>query len=111
MAETPEATEMVTIPAARLAELEAQVAGLTKETTTLREKLARRANHNIERLKAYEAAHAEDAAARNADKVKRWIDKNRDAYNARRRELRRLKREAGAVHAAIAPTTAVVKPA
>ncbi len=28
------------------------------------------------------------------ERVKRYIEKNRDAYNARRRELRRLKKEA-----------------
>lgn len=75
----------VTIPAARLAELEATIA-------ELREKL-KKANHSDPtRLKAYNDAHPEKVKER----VRKWQEKNREAYNARRRELRRLKREAAA---------------
>lgn len=103
MAELTEPTEMVTIPAARLAELEAQVAALS-------EKLTKRNHSNMARLKAYIEANPEKAAAAQAAGAKRYKERNRDAYNARRRELRRLKREAaaaapgGSVNTANAPS-------
>jgi hypothetical protein len=77
--------EMVTIPAARLAELEA-LAAVAREVKT---KQAERLASVVERYKQT----PESVLAR----VKRYQDKNRDAYNARRRELRRLKKEAAAV--------------
>jgi hypothetical protein len=75
--------EMVTIPAARLAELEAAV-------DTLKAKLAKRMNNNPERLKAYNAAHPNKVRERS----RLYREAHREEYNARRRELRRLKKEA-----------------
>lgn len=95
-----EPTELVTIPAARLAELEAQVAALS-------EKLTKRNHSNLERLKAFKEANPEKAAAASTASAKRYKERNREAYNARRRELRRLKREAApgeSAHAAAAPS-------
>lgn len=69
----------------RIAELETQVADLQA-------RLAKRNHYNIDSLKAYDAAHPEKAAARS----KKYKETHREAYNARRRELRRLKREAAA---------------
>lgn len=86
-------TEMVTIPAARLAELEAAV-------DSLRSKLAKRMNNNPERLKAYDKAHPEKIRERS----RLYREAHREEYNARRRELRRLKKEAAAANGA---TTAV----
>jgi hypothetical protein len=77
----------------RIAELEAQVADL-------KARLAKRGNHNLEKINAYNATHPDKAAARS----KKYKEAHREAYNARRRELYRLKR------AADAPTTAVDAP-
>jgi len=66
-------TDMVMISAARLAELEAAEAKIAKQ----REK--------------------------NKELVHQCIDKNREAYNARRRELYRLKKANGATAALAAP--------
>lgn len=68
----------VTISATRLAELEAAEA-----------KVNARKEKSLARLAAYKEQHPES----NLACVKRHIEKNRDAYNARRRELNRLKRE------------------
>jgi hypothetical protein len=84
-------TEMVTIPAARLAELEA----LAATAETLRSKLAKRNHSDPERLKACKEANPELFAASSAASSKRFKEKNRDAYNARRRELYRLKKGGG----------------
>jgi len=79
-------TETVLISVTRLKELEAAAAAIP----ILKEKLMK-ANHcDTERLNAYNKAHPE----KNAERVKRHIEKDRDAYNAKRRERRRLKREA-----------------
>jgi hypothetical protein len=78
-------TEMVTIPAARLAELEAAV-------DSLRSKLAKRVHNDSERLKAYNTAHPDKARERS----RQYREAHREEYNARRRELRRLKKEAAA---------------
>ena len=72
---------------ARIAELEAQV-------VDLQARLAKRNHNNRERLKAYREANPEKAAESNAASAKRYKEAHREAYNARRRELRRLKREA-----------------
>jgi hypothetical protein len=76
--------EMVTIPAARLAELEALAAVAREAKAKQTERLA----SIVERYKQT----PETVLAR----VKRYQDKNRDAYNARRRELRQIKKEAAA---------------
>ena len=95
-------TETVTISVERLKELEAAAAALP----ILKEKL-KKANHSDpERAKAYNKAHPEKAAAR----VKKHIDKDRDAYNARRRERRRLAKEAAAAAAANPPVDGVIIP-
>lgn len=78
------ATEMVTIPAARLAELEA-LAAIARE---VKAKKAERLATVIERYKQKPELILE--------RVKRYQNKDREAYNARRRELRRLKKEAAA---------------
>ncbi len=81
-------SETVTITVERLKELEAAAAALP----IIKDKL-KKANHsNPERLIAYNKAHPEKAAER----VKRHIEKDRDAYNAKRRERRRLAKEAAA---------------
>ena len=67
----------------RIAELEAEVA-------ELKARLEKRMNNNLERLEAYNKAHPE----KNLERVKRWQEKNRDAYNARRRALYQQKKEA-----------------
>jgi hypothetical protein len=80
--------ETVTITVERLKELEAAAAAVP----ILREKL-KKANHSDPaRVNAYNKAHPEKALER----VKRHIEKDRDAYNARRRERRRLAKEAAA---------------
>ena len=79
-------SETVTISAARLQELEAAAAAVP----ILKEKL-KKANHSDPaRVNAYNKAHPEKVLER----VKRHIEKDRDAYNARRRERRRLAKEA-----------------
>lgn len=82
-----ESTEpMVTIPARRLAELEAAEARLTKR------------NHsNIERLKAYKEANPNREESPSNERVKRWYERNREEYNAKRREKRRQAKEAATV--------------
>jgi len=97
-------SETVTITVERLKELEAAAA----ELPILKERF-KKANHSdITRLNAYNKAHPEKVLER----TKRYKDKDRDAYNARRRELRRLKKEAeaaakssggGGQHLAVAP--------
>lgn len=83
MADT--STEMVSISAARLAELEAAEAKVAKQ----REK-------NKEARRGYEQAHPDKSVAR----YTRWYASNREEINARRREKRRLKKEAAAAAAA-----------
>lgn len=85
---------------ARIAELETQVAALTADNAALKERLAKRGHHDIDKLNAYNAAHPEKAAARS----KKYKEAHREEYNARRRELYRLKR------AAQQETTAVAAP-
>ena len=82
-------TEMVTISAARLAELEVEVATLKGRVKKL--------NHNtLDRLNKYYSENPAEAADRAAERSKKCKAANRDAYNARRRELYRLKKEAAA---------------
>lgn len=93
---------MVTIPARRLAELEEQV-------TDLQARLAKRNNSNLGRLRAYAEANPEKMSAQSAARAKRYKEAHREEYNARRRELRRLKKEAaatspGATDAVAAPS-------
>lgn len=90
-AATADAGPYVTIPAARLAELE--------ELAAFARKIKERNAAELSRVKTQDKSHPEKVAAR----VKRYKDKDRAAYNARRRELYRLKREA---EAAAATTTA-----
>jgi hypothetical protein len=92
---------LVTITAERLKELEAAAAAVP----ILKEKL-KKANHSDpDRINAYNKAHPEKVLER----VKRHIEKDRDAYNARRRERRRLAKEAAA--AAAAPAGGLITPA
>jgi hypothetical protein len=74
-------SETVTITLERLHELE-------KYETRIKAKNAK----DTIRLAEYDKAHPEKVLER----TKRYKDKDRDAYNARRRELRRLKKEAEA---------------
>ena len=95
-------SETVTISAARLQELEAAAAAVP----ILKEKL-KKANHcDIDKINAYNKAHPEKAAERS----KRCKDKNREAINARRRELYRLKKADGYTAPADAPSTPVDAP-
>jgi hypothetical protein len=86
--------QTVSITVARLAELE------TLAVSGLKYKERHEADFKrlSERHKADPAKHYED--------VKRWRDNNRDAINARRRELRRLRK--GVADAAAAPLPAVI---
>ncbi len=74
----PPSEPMVTITAARLAELEAAAA----KAMELKEKLHKRNNNNPERLAAYDKANPD----KRKERKKRYIENNRDAINARRRE-------------------------
>lgn len=78
-------SETVTITLERLHELEKYEARIK----------AKNAKDTI-RLAEYDKAHPEKVLER----TKRYKDKDRDAYNARRRELRKLKKEAAAAEAA-----------
>ena len=95
MAEEP----MVTITAARLAELEAAEA-----------RLAKRNHSNIERLKAYREANPNREEAPSNERVKRWYERNREEYNAKRREKRRQAKETAAVAVGVFNHTRPVKP-
>ena len=77
-------SETVTITVERLKQLEKYEAKIK----------AKNAKDTI-RLAEYDNAHPEKVLER----TKRYKDKDRDAYNARRRELRRLKKEAEAAAA------------
>lgn len=83
---TEPATTTITVE--RLQELEAAEAA----ASILKEKLKKRNHSDLARINAYNKAHPEKVLAR----VKRHIEKDRDAYNARRRERRRLAKEAAA---------------
>jgi hypothetical protein len=78
--------EMVTISAARLAELEA----LVDINAKMKEKLLKYNHSSIERLKKYKETHPDTTR----DRSQKYRERDREAYNARRRELRRLKKEA-----------------
>ena len=92
-------SDLVTITAARLQELESTV-------LVLKEKL-KKANHcDIDKINAYNKAHPEKAAERS----KRCKERNREAYNARRRELYRLKKEADSTAPADHSSTTVDAP-
>lgn len=74
-------SETVTITKERLAELE-------KYEARIKAKNAKDAKRVIE----YQKEHPE----KNLERVNKHIDKDRDAYNAKRREKRRLAKEAAA---------------
>ena len=94
--------EMVTISAARLAELEA----LVDITAEMKKKLLKFNHSSIERLKKYKETHPDSVR----DRSQRYREKDREAYNARRREQRRLKKEADAAAGAGCPAGAVATP-
>lgn len=75
MTDTP---ETVVITAERLKQLEEAEMRLS----SVEEKLKKRNHQSIDRLNAYNKAHPEKAAER----VKRYKDKDRAEYNAKRRE-------------------------
>ena len=81
-------SDMVTITLERLKELEKYEAKVK----------AKNAKDTI-RLMEYDKAHPEKVLER----AKKYQDKNREAYNARRRELRKLKKEAAAEAGAESP--------
>jgi hypothetical protein len=74
-------SELVTITAERLKALEA-----------IEAKVKAQQAQDLKRLAAYDKAHPDKVLER----VKRYQNKDRDAYNARRRELRRLAKAAAA---------------
>ena len=76
---TEESPAMVTIPAARLAELEALESKVTAIKTERIEYLRTKDKENPEKVR---------------ERVKRYKDKDREAYNALRREKYRLKKAA-----------------
>lgn len=103
MSSEDEGTEMVTITAERFRQLEEAEALLAEA----QERLKKRNNNNIERLRAYIQENPEKAKEKATERQKKYVEKNREAYNAKRREARRIKREeakAGGM------TTAVVNP-
>lgn len=75
----------VTIPVARLTELETTIADLQA-------RLAKRTYNNLDRLNAYNKAHPEKVKERH----KKWRTEHREEYNARRRELYRQKKATAA---------------
>lgn len=83
--------EMILVPKAELDRLKA----LEEKYTVMKPKYDKLAHNNVERVNAYNKAHPEKVLAR----VNKYINKDRDAYNARRRERRRLKKEAAAAAA------------
>jgi LPS sulfotransferase NodH len=78
--------ETVTISVHRLKELEQAAALLV----TVQEKLNKRMNNSVERMNAYNKENPRKAAERS----KKCKAENREAYNARRRELYHLRRGA-----------------
>ena len=88
MSSEDEGTEMVTITAERFRQLEEAEALLAEA----QERLKKRNNNNIERLRAYIQENPEKAKERAVEKSKRYKEKNREAYNARRRELYKIKK-------------------
>ena len=76
--------DTVTISVARLHELEQYEARFFAKTAS-----------DIERLREYDRTHPE----RSLERVKRYQAKNRDAYNARQRELKQLRKNAKAAAA------------
>lgn len=72
---------MTTISIQELEELKAKAA-----------KIDERNKKGLDRLHKIDKEHPEKVLER----MRKYLDKNRDAYNARRRELRRLKKEAAA---------------
>ena len=74
-------SELVQITAERLKALEALEAKVKAQQAL-----------DLKRLAAYDKAHPDKVLERN----KRYQNKDRDAYNARRRELRRLAKAAAA---------------
>jgi len=85
MADEPQ----VLISAARLAELEA-----------LEAKVSARNEQKLIALKKYNKEHPE----KTAERVRRFKELNRDAYNARRRELYHLKKAGGGQQGSSCPT-------
>lgn len=80
---------MVTIPAARLAELEATV-------DTLKAKLAKRNHVNMDKLITYQKENPEKVLEKKRD----YLTRNRAEINARRREAYRKKKEEAVLSAA-----------
>jgi hypothetical protein len=89
MSATATATAMVTIPAARLAELEATV-------DTLKAKLAKRNHVNMDKLITYQKENPEKVLEKKRD----YLTRNRAEINARRREAYRKKKEEAVLSAA-----------
>ena len=100
--------EMITIPKAELDRLKT----LEDKYTVIKPKYDKLVHNNVERVNAYNKAHPEKVLAR----AHKYINKDRDAYNARRRERYRLKKEAaaaaenGLTTAGGCSTTMAVKP-
>ena len=82
---TPQAT--VTITVEQLREFEAAVA----EVAVLKAKRAKRVTNKLADVRAFDAAHPEKATERQ----RRYNNAHREEVNAKRREKRRLAREAG----------------
>lgn len=76
---------MVTITAARLAELEAAEARLKEQRAK-----------NISKLNKFKEANPERVAEASSERLKRWYTTNREEYNAKRREKYRIAKESAA---------------
>lgn len=61
-----------------------------KRKATIADKCNTQKKKELDRLHNRDKEHPE----RVNERMRKYLDKNRDAYNARRRELRRLKKEA-----------------
>lgn len=87
-------TPTVTISLERLRELEEAAATAAAVVSTLRARLAKHNNSNLDRLRAYnERVGSEEIAKRAAVRSKECKARNRDAYNAKKREYRHRLRE------------------
>jgi hypothetical protein len=76
----------VTISIERLKELEE----IESSYSVIQEKLKKRSHNNVERLRKYDVEHPEKAAER----YKRHIAKDKEAFNAKRRERYKKQKEA-----------------
>ena len=93
----------VTITVERLKELEAAAARLSH----VEERLRKRNHNNVDRINAYNKAHPDKVAER----YRKHVEKDRDSYNAKRRERYRQRKEAATATTAAEPPGGAKPPA